>query len=504
MIPFNFTQVMAHTQTRGKEPINRLYPALTYMGAYSAWSWGVSRLIDGLELVQSQMPIDLKRLVVTGCSYAGKMALFAGAFDERVALTIAQEPGGGGAAAWRVSETLTGVENLGATSSAWFIQDMFRFAGKNTARLPHDHHELMAMVAPRALLVIGNPDYIWLADTSGYVSCRAAKRVWETFGIADRFGFSFVAGHMHCMLPASQLPEVEAFIDKFILGKTDANTNVATHPWPGIDYAYWTEWWGTGTPAFPAKDRGTSENHWFEAECATVGAAWTVQSDTAASNGSCVMPQAGLKSASKPPADSTGYVTLKFTAMKDTVYHIFVRVNSPWSNNDAYWFRVDDGTYLGNFKLYSVGWQWRKLYQLNLKAGEHTLTIGYRLGQAKLDKICISDFNYPPGGKGEAAENACTTGINETMRADSYGLSQNYPNPFNPATEISYRVPRPGFVTLKVYDVLGREITALVNEMKSAGTYRIRFNAEGLSSGVYFYELKAGDLSQKRKMILTK
>ena len=63
-------------------------------------------------------------LAISGCSFAGKMALFAGAFDERIALTIAQEPGGGGAAAWRVSETLGKVETLGATNYAWFIEDM--------------------------------------------------------------------------------------------------------------------------------------------------------------------------------------------------------------------------------------------------------------------------------------------------------------------------------------------------------------------------------------------
>ncbi len=95
LVPFNFGQVMAHQQTRGSEPINRLYPELTTMGAYSAWSWGISRLIDGLELVQDDLPIDLTHLGVTGCSFAGKMALFAGALDERIALTIAQESGGG-------------------------------------------------------------------------------------------------------------------------------------------------------------------------------------------------------------------------------------------------------------------------------------------------------------------------------------------------------------------------------------------------------------------------
>jgi hypothetical protein len=71
-IAFNFGQIMSHTQTRGNEPINKLYPDLTYIGAYSAWSWGVSRIIDGLELVADVLKIDLKHLSITGCSFAGK------------------------------------------------------------------------------------------------------------------------------------------------------------------------------------------------------------------------------------------------------------------------------------------------------------------------------------------------------------------------------------------------------------------------------------------------
>lgn len=250
-IPFNFTQVMAHNQKRGNEPINQLYPELISMGAYSAWSWGVSRLIDGLELVSKELPIDLKHLAITGCSFAGKMALFAAAFDERIALTIAQESGGGGAAAWRVSQSLpVKVETLGATSHVWFQESMFQFSDKNVSKLPFDHHELMAMIAPRALLVLGNPDFVWLADESGYVSCRAAHEVWKTFGIPDRFGFSIVDGHGHCQLPKSQYPEVEAFVEKFLLGNTSANTNVTISPYPQVDYSRWFGWWGTGKPAF--------------------------------------------------------------------------------------------------------------------------------------------------------------------------------------------------------------------------------------------------------------
>jgi hypothetical protein len=503
-IPFNFGQVMAWTQVRGKEPINKLYPELTYMGAYSAWSWGVSRLIDGLELVSPDLRSDLKHLAVTGCSFAGKMALFAGAFDERIALTIAQESGGGGAAAWRVSETQSGVETLGNTSHVWFMESMFRFSNRNVSKLPHDHHELMAMVAPRALLVLGNPDYIWLADTSGYVSCRAAKRVWDTFGISDRMGFSIVGGHLHCDLPSSARPEVEAFVDKFLLGDTTANTNITTNPWPNIDYSYWTEWWGTGKPEFPIRDRGNSEAYWFEPECATVGAAWDVQLDTSASNGSYVTVKDGFKSTSKAPSDIAGSISFPFTVNTDTTFYIFGRVNSLWTSNDAYWCKIDDGKFIGVFNLFTEGWQWKKFTKSRLTAGAHTLTLAYRFGKAKLDKICISDFNHPPGGTGEEAQNSCVNGVDDRRVLNSYNLGQNYPNPFNPSTEISYNLPEPRYVTLKVYNVLGREIKTLVDEKKPAGTYRIDFNVAGLGSGVYFYQLKAGNFIEKKKMIFIK
>lgn len=242
MISFPFWQVMSHTQKRGEEPLNKLYPEQTEIGSYAAWPWGVSRLIDGLEIVAEESRIDMDHIAISGCSFAGKMALWAGAMDERIALTIAQEPGGGGAAAWRVSETLGNVETLGRTNYSWFKESMRVFSEENVNRLPVDHHELCALVAPRALLVFGNPDYEWLADESGYVSCVAARRVWEHFGIGDRMGYSFIDGHMHCMLPKEQWPELEAFVDRFLLGK-EVPTDVRKAPmFEDTDVEKWINW----------------------------------------------------------------------------------------------------------------------------------------------------------------------------------------------------------------------------------------------------------------------
>ncbi len=85
-----------------------------------------------------------------------------------------------------------------------------------------------------------------------------------------------------------------------------------------------------------------------------------------------------------------------------------------------------------------------------------------------------------------------------------FSLEQNYPNPFNPSTKISFTIPTKEFVSLKVYDIMGNEVTKLVNEEMPAGSYSKYFNASGLSSGTYFYKLQAGNKIQTQKMILMK
>lgn len=215
----SYSQWRRSGKQRGEYEFDRLYPHLKENGAYSQWAWGLSRLIDGLQLLGPEVTrIDTRHIGVTGCSYAGKMALFCGAFDERVALTIAQEPGGGGAAAWRVSHTMTDVESLERTDYNWFMESMRdNFKGDSVYRLPYDHHELCAMVCPRALLLLGNPDYKWLADSAMQVSAEAAHKVWERFGVGDRMAWDIVGGHPHCQLHESQYPVVREFIERFLL-----------------------------------------------------------------------------------------------------------------------------------------------------------------------------------------------------------------------------------------------------------------------------------------------
>lgn len=98
------------------------------------------------------------------------------------------------------------------------------------------------------------------------------------------------------------------------------------------------------------------------------------------------------------------------------------------------------------------------------------------------------------------------TGIadNHDVTPEEFFLSQNYPNPFNPTTTINYQLPMSSHVTLKIYDVLGREIATLVNEKQNAGSYAMKFDGSRLASGLYFYRLEAGTFIETRKLILLK
>jgi hypothetical protein len=85
-----------------------------------------------------------------------------------------------------------------------------------------------------------------------------------------------------------------------------------------------------------------------------------------------------------------------------------------------------------------------------------------------------------------------------------YSLNQNYPNPFNPRTAITYQLKASSYVDLSIYNILGQKVATLVSEKQAAGTYNVEWNASGFPSGLYIYQIKAGDFQQDRKMVLLK
>lgn len=541
-ITYSHNQVTTYGTHSNNDPYYQLYPHLnvTNTGQYSAWAWGVSRLIDGLELVQDVLPIDLKRLAVAGCSYAGKMAIFAGAFDERIALTFGIESGGGGYTTWRYSEEINkieSVETLGKTNYSWFKDDMMQFSSQ-VSKLPHDHHELMAMVAPRALFVTGNPGWVWLADESGHVGSNAAKKVWEALGVPDRFGYSLIGGHNHCQAPTEQIPQIEAFVDKFLLGIDTVNTNVATSPYT-TNLTPWITW------SAPTLSHDTSNIYWttlnYPAD-SQIGLDTTI-----------TFRWNKIENAEKYLLQISLDPGFKNIALSDSTTTDTVKTINGLLKFKKYYWRVKGTTSTGGVGLWSNPWsfitaslpaapqlvsatpyqnradyftfKWRKIpeaeqylvqvskdeiFSTIFRSSQTSDTVRNILGFTQGEKYYwrVQGKNLAGSGAWSAVDTFTanvSTGIKQEKGIPTeYSLSQNYPNPFNPTTKIQFALPKAALIKLSIYDLLGREVQIVLDKELKEGYYEVSIDAGNLSSGIYFYKIQAGNFLQTKKMVVAK
>lgn len=231
VITFNNDDIaeQINTGNRGRGKFYTLYGSGHSAGALTAWAWGVSRIIDALEST-SNSRIDLNKIAVTGCSRNGKDTLVAGAFDTRIALTIPQESGSGGAASWRISDALlnSGINAQTAsqiiTENVWFSENFEPYVNQ-VNRLPFDHHLLAALVAPHALFVIDHSGIGWLGPRSVWGCMKTANKIWQALGVKDAMGISQAGNHNHCSFPSSQQGDLDAFVNKFLKDQS-RNTNI--------------------------------------------------------------------------------------------------------------------------------------------------------------------------------------------------------------------------------------------------------------------------------------
>jgi hypothetical protein len=217
-------------------------------GATTAWAWCVGRIIDGLEqLGAAKTGIDTKHLGVSGCSRNGKGAFMIGALEKRIALTIPQESGSGGASSWRVADSLfakgTNIQTAHeiVRENAWFSPRFSAYVNA-TNTMPEDHHFLPALVAPRGLFVIEN-DIDWLGPISTTTAMKAGRMIYKGLGVGPNFGFSLVGGHSHCSFPSAQTTDLNAYINAFLLGSgkpSDVEKSSAT--------VSMSDWVGNWTP----------------------------------------------------------------------------------------------------------------------------------------------------------------------------------------------------------------------------------------------------------------
>lgn len=186
-----------------------------------------------------------------------------------------------------------------------------------------------------------------------------------------------------------------------------------------------------------------------------------------------------------------------------------------WNLNNEPDVRTNDDGYLIERRTRIAEGSWSSWTQIAYRGGGISIFIDYGIGTAGDGfndaeyRLRANDINNHAseysssvqieyGHQGLEKKNIGTTALT------AYALNQNYPNPFNPTTKISYSIKEEGLVTLKVYDILGKEIATLVNENKPAGFYEAEFNASQLPSGMYIYKIQSGSFSDVKKMLLTK
>ncbi len=249
-----------------------------------------------------------------------------------------------------------------------------------------------------------------------------------------------------------------------------------------------------------------NESHYYEPECGVVGSNWEIVNDSQVSNDKYVTVKSGIESLEQAPTDSASTIYIPFEIDTTDYFNVYVRINCPTYDDDSYWAKVDDGEFEMYNGLVTSGWQWIKLNDFDLTEGAHMFTITFREDGARLDKICISNDPTPPAGLGEEAENLCVPTDVETEPASpqKFGLKQNYPNPFNPTTRIDYTIVGDSNVTIIVYDMLGREVSTLLQEPQKAGRHSLTFDAGSLASGIYYYQMIAGNFIDTKKFLLLK
>jgi hypothetical protein len=183
------------------------------------------------------------------------------------------------------------------------------------------------------------------------------------------------------------------------------------------------------------------------------------------------------------------------------VYGI-VKDNSGNNINGAIIFAVDENN---NIRTYAISNSTGHFVMEGFEPGNYRI-VGDKFG-FNSNQIINVTLDYTTNLSQDLSITLTPDGVTsneEEIIANNYRLEQNFPNPFNPVTSIQYVINSSEFVTLKVVDILGREVATLVNEQKPAGVYQILFDASALTSGVYFYKLQAGSFIDTRKMILLK
>ncbi len=220
-----------------------VYGSSSSTGLLMAWAWGVSRIIDVIEQSDGGV-LRAEATGVTGCSRFGKGAFVAGAFDQRIALTMPIESGTAGAPALRSVAQESGAQPLSsAYSEQPWLGDAFGSYTGNPAQLPVDTHEMVGMVAPRGLFIMENPHIDWLGARSGNVAALGGAEVYQALGAGRNISYwSDVQDGTHCASRSEWRGPLQQSIDAFLHGTGSAPGVFRTSPNKAGNLAQWRDW----------------------------------------------------------------------------------------------------------------------------------------------------------------------------------------------------------------------------------------------------------------------
>ncbi|OYV85093.1 MAG: hypothetical protein B7Z63_05985 [Ignavibacteriae bacterium 37-53-5] len=214
------------------------------------------------------------------------------------------------------------------------------------------------------------------------------------------------------------------------------------------------------------------------------------------------------------------------TGLADTNVHALARINTMLfagtsngvfvsTNDGSTWAAANTG--LTNKKVYALAVSGNNLFAgthgggvfISMNHGSSWRAVNTGLTSMNVNALAVSGTTLLAGTSGTGLWIRPVSEMTPVRESPvqipaTFSLAQNYPNPFNPTTAISYQLSAVSQVTLKVYDVLGREVATLVNEVQQMGTHEVRFDGSRMPSGVYFYRLEAGRFTETKKLILMK
>ena len=236
--------------SRGKPNAGKFYDM--YGGNHSAgllmaWAWGASRLIDVLQTAGGDF-IDARKLGVTGCSRNGKGAFAIGVFDERIALTIPHETSTAGVPVYRMVDLLNQERTDHNYNGLNWLSDNFApfvYSGStsNAVKLPIDTHELVAMIAPRGLLVLDNAAYPRMNPSAGHLATAAGAEVFSALGVLGNVSYhSAVASSAHCSYKDEYTELLTANIVKFLKHEGEASGQFLVGQNGDGNLAEWKTW----------------------------------------------------------------------------------------------------------------------------------------------------------------------------------------------------------------------------------------------------------------------